>query len=82
MTESESQTAIMDTMSGRVTTSCATESTCPPSRLATVQRVEVSGVCTDDGECVGSPELRLLRRNLLTVTSGIGRDTQTRKSQD
>ena len=21
------------------------------------------GVCTDDGECVGGPELRLLRRN-------------------
>ena len=27
--------------------------------------------CTDDGECVGGPELRWLRRNLLTVTSGI-----------
>ena len=36
------------------------------------------GVCTDDGECVGSPELRLLRRNLRTVTSGIGRDTHAR----
>ena len=33
------------------------------------------GVCTDDGECVGGPELRLLRRNLLTVTSGVVRDT-------
>ena len=34
------------------------------------------GVSTDDGESVGSPELRLLRRNLLTVASGVGRDTQ------
>ena len=40
--------------------------------------MEVIGVCTDDGESVGSPELRLLRRNLLTVASGVGRDTQTR----
>ena len=39
------------------------------------------GVCTDDGECVGGPELRLLRRNLLTVTSGVGRDTKTRFRQ-
>ena len=30
------------------------------------------GVCTDDGESVGSPELRLLRRNLLPVASGVG----------
>ena len=39
--------------------------------------MKVIGVCTDDGECVGSPELRLLRRNPLTVTSGIGRDTHS-----
>ena len=40
--------------------------------------MEVIGVCTDDGECVGGPELRLLKRNLLTVTRGVGRDTETR----
>ena len=32
VTESESQTAIMDMMLGGVTTSCATESKCPPSQ--------------------------------------------------
>ena len=30
---------------------------------------------------MGGPELRLLRRNLLTVTCGVGRDTQTRLEQ-
>ena len=59
-----------------------------------VQRVEVFSVCMDAGECVQSRteiaqrepahgyqwkwEMRLLRGNLLTATSGSGRDTQTR----
>ena len=33
-------------------------------RLVTVQRTKMSGVCTDDGKCVGSPEPRMLRRDL------------------
>ena len=36
--------------------------------------------CTDYGERVDSPELRLLRRNLLTVTSGTGKDTHATAS--
>ena len=35
-------------------------------------RTKMSGVCTDDGECMGSPELRLLKGDLLTIASGTG----------
>ena len=57
-----SQTTIIDMMSGGVTTQPLVRQS-PNVRLAR--------------ECVGSPELRLLRRNLLTVTSGMVRDTHT-----
>ena len=40
--------------------------------MVPVQRAKVVRVGTDDGKCVGRPELRLLRRDLLTVPSGIG----------
>ena len=42
---------------------------------------KMSGVCKDGEECVGSPKLRLLRRSLLMVTIGIGRDTHSRLSE-
>ena len=69
VTASESQTAIMDMMLGGVTTSCATESKCPPShdcKRAAAGRER-------SNEWAGGPELRLPRKNLLTVTSGVGK---------
>ena len=50
-------------------------------RLATVQRMKAIGVRTDDGECVDSPELRLLRRDLITVANRVGRDAHSRFSE-
>ena len=62
VTVSESQTAIIDMMSGGVTTSCATESKCPPCHDCK------SGMLHELRE--QSNELRVIRSNLLTVMSG------------
>ena len=39
------------------------------------------GVCTDDGECVGGPELRLLRRNSRSPVDREGHQDATPQEQ-
>ena len=77
----ESQIAIIDVMSEK-RISCATiQVSTFRSRLVTVQRTKMIDVNTDDGQCVGSPELRLVTRDELTVTSGLGKGTHSRFSE-
>ena len=67
----EEGTAIMVMKTGGVTFSCAAKSKCPRSQDCNSVAAGWRG-CKDDGKCVGSPKLRLLRRCLLTVASGTG----------
>ena len=45
------------------------------SRLLTVEGEEMGGVRLNDVGGMGAPEERLLRRNLLAIASGIGRNS-------